>query len=52
MRRIAMANVEEWLIEAKTARREGRLKDSAELYERAASEETDALRRSGSRMDR
>jgi len=44
-----MANVEEWLIEAKTARREGRLKDSAELYERAASEETDALRAEHSR---
>ena len=44
-----MADVEEWLIEAKTARREGRLKDAAELYERAASEETDALRAGHSR---
>ena len=36
--------MEQWLIEAETARREGRLKDAAELYERAAAEETDALR--------
>jgi len=39
-----MADVKQWLIEAETVRREGRLKDSAELYERVASEETDALR--------
>ena len=39
-----MAEVGQWLMEAETARREGRLKDSAELYERAAMQETDALR--------
>jgi len=39
-----MADVEQWLIEAKTAQREGRLKDAAEFYERAAREEDDELR--------
>ena len=39
-----MADVEQWLIEARTARQEGRLKDAAELYEHTAREETDALR--------
>jgi len=39
-----MADAEQWLIEAKTAWREGRLKDAAELYERVASAETDELR--------
>jgi hypothetical protein len=39
-----MADVERWVIEAETARREGRLNDAAELYERAASEGTDELR--------
>jgi hypothetical protein len=39
-----MADMEQWVAEAKTARQEGRLKDAAELYERAASAETDALR--------
>jgi len=44
MGRVAMADVEEWLIEAKTARQEGRLKDAAQLYERAAGAETHVLR--------
>jgi hypothetical protein len=39
-----MADAKQWLIEAKTAWREGRLKDAAELYERVATEEADALR--------
>ena len=39
-----MADLEQLRGEAETARREGRLKDAAELYERAADEETDALR--------
>jgi len=38
-----MADLEEWLIEAKTARREGRLKDAAELYERVARGQDDLL---------
>jgi len=39
-----MADLDQLRAEAEVARREGRLKDAAELYERAASEEPDALR--------